>query len=147
MGIKKKQFSDFEDLKNYITSAKARGTMIFSKNSERYPGVVESLTFYSTRSGKKLDLHHTFESYGLDWMGDLSEHISYHIESLDSFKEVLDKPEIDLKELIVMFSLPENFQRTTDGKTEMYQKGWKDLCKDFKSGKLFIEGLQVKEDS
>ena len=145
MGIKKKKFCDFEDLDNYLTSSKARSIMVYSKNSEDYPGVVESLIFYSSESGKELSLHQTFESYGLDWMGDLSEHIFYYLEDLDSLKEVLDKLEIDIKELRIKFSLPENFSQTTDGKAKMYQEGWKKLSRDYEAGKLFIKGLKIKD--
>jgi len=70
--MSKKKFLNFGALKNYITSSKKRHLTFYIRISNKYPGIVETLSLFSDESGKKLTLINDFDCFGLDWMGDLS---------------------------------------------------------------------------
>jgi len=132
--IKKNQFLNWDDLENYIKSAKKRHLTIYSKVSSKYSGIIETLYLHSEESGKKLTFINDFDSYGLDWMGDLSKQIRLSFSNLSEMIQYCEKMlKINFQNFKKNLSLPNELPSVNDSKEkiESYKKGWDKLCHDY----------------
>ena len=149
MKKRKKKFTDWDDLGSYLASKEYHMISLLSRVSIDYPGIVETIYLYSPDAGKSLVLIHNFESFGLDWAGDIGEQARYIIPNLEALKETCNSLEISICNFSEAPKEPENLPSVYDEKekTEKYREGWNMLQKDFADGKLYLNTLEREKES
>ncbi|MFC1833606.1 hypothetical protein ACFL2Q_02585 [Thermodesulfobacteriota bacterium] len=108
----------------------------------------ETLTLYSVAWGKKLTLIHDFQSFGLDWMGDLQLQMRYTVASIEELSRCCeDALGVGIRDLRVRHPLPWPLPSVNDGATKIaqYRRGWKRLELDYERGNLRLPVLILED--